>query len=434
MSSKNRIGNTARITILSAILNGCGGGGGGSSTADSTTVDGGTTGSPTPSAAAVYGTTSSQGDFATWTISGTNLSAVWQKINVNGSVAVTFTIRASCNAASIVHGERDCKITSATSDSIGVPAPSVGVSLKVLEAGGTALFVYTEPDPQAGLPSQFHIGVTVDPAGCLADVSGEYLYTHTGPGSQTLFGLYRIDANLESITHADFGMDGSSLADANLGYLVASETDNGHEPLTAMGCESGVQRVQLNGDEARILRTRNGALVFDLAAGQGGTIAFHRSRAAALRDFADKQFTLFSFSDDETHSYDIGKLTSGALTDEHDNPTVVLAGASLNAGSMSAIIEPISNATLERKFLTPVAYLENSNIAETIPDVRRVQGIYQLTRNAGDRGIIVTAMKGANGKLVAFGSVYAPGDVECEDETVSETQLFNSGSFVLVER
>jgi hypothetical protein len=57
-----------------------------------------------------------------------------------------------------------------------------------------------------------------------------------------------------------------------------------------------------------------------------------------------------------------------------------------------------------------------------------------VTRDTGEGNVIIIAMNGANGKLVAFGSVYAPRSVDCEDDSGPSIDLVNTGNFVLFER
>jgi hypothetical protein len=372
MAATNCIKHALSVFIFGSVLVGCGGGGGGGS---GSTIDPGSGGGndpspPNPSSTTTYGTTSSHGDFATWTITGTTLSAVWQKINLTGGVAATFRIQATCESSGATYGEHSCHVTSATTDAVGVPPPSIGTVFTVLEAEGTALFVYSAADSNTGLPSQLHTGIKYDPAGCAANISGQYLYVHSGPGSAELFGLYQIDTNFESIVHADFGMNGSALANAQLGYLTSNESSTGEELLHSIDCNAGVQRINFNGDEARILRTQNGALVLDLAAGHGGKVAFNRSHAAALEDFANKRFTALSYGDDAMHPYDLAALSSGAVTSENGRLLLRLSGTSSSTSSTTTTIEPISNATLQAKFMTPDPYLLNSALTGLVPDLQ----------------------------------------------------------------
>ena len=431
MASTFHIRHKFWIFILGGAIAGCGGGGG---SPVGNSDQGGEPGQPASSVTNTYGTTSSHGDFATWTISGVDVRAVWQKINLTGTVAATFTIQAICGSASATNGERACGITASTTDVAGIPPPKIGNTFKIVEAVGSALFVYTAADADTGMPSQLHIGVMHDSVGCNVDLSGEYLYTHIGPGSKSLFGLYRVDKNFEAINHADFGMHGGSLAEAQLHYLTDYGTSTGEELILNLGCEAGVQRVTFNGDEDRVLRTKTGTLILDMAAGQGGNIAFDRRQAAPLEDFANKRFTALSFSDDPAHPYDLATLNSGSVVTGDDSHFIDLSGIGIKESSMSARIEPISDRAIQAKFLPPESYLLNSALAQNVPEPRNVPGIYQVTRNPGEGGVILIAMKGANGKVVAFGSVYAPREVDCDADNSPPTQLLNAGSFVLIER
>jgi hypothetical protein len=430
-----RIKSAISALVFLTTLEGCGGGGGaGGATGGPGSGSGGDSG-PTPVGVTTsYGSTSSHGDFATWTISGTNVSAVWEKIHTDGTVAATFKISASCESEDVLFGDRACTITTSSTDVPSVLPPSVGTPLKLVEAVNSALFVFIDADAKSGLPSQLHIGILNDANGCTADLSGEYLYVHTGLGTKELFGLYAIDSNFESVRHAGFGMAGGSVKDASLGYVIDNSSVTGAHHLNTSSCKNGIQRIAFDGIESRLLRTHHGALVLDLAAGQGGNIAFHRAHAANLQDFANKRFTALRFGDSQGLPYDIAQLAGGDLIVNGDDQSVALTGTSQTDGSTGITLEPISNTAIQAKFVSPDSYQLNAALAEDIPDLRNVQGVFQISRQPGSRDAVIIAMKGANGKIIAFGSVFAASTQSCEDGDSSDAKLFNAGNFVFVER
>ncbi len=185
---KQYIGYTCLI-LMAVIMAGCNSSSSSSSTPATTT----------------YSTTSSKGDYAEWTITGSALNATWYVENTTGAIDYTYTIAANCGDPDS-YGVRSCAITSSSCDD-GVSlcsstTPPSG-SFDMMDVPGVALFVHTG----SGSTAQLHIGFAKDSTACTADISGDYTMIYTGLGRQENFGVYRSDASFINIIHADFGFD-----------------------------------------------------------------------------------------------------------------------------------------------------------------------------------------------------------------------------------
>lgn len=412
------------VNFLAFVLSlaACGGGSG----------SGGTSSTPTTH---TYSTTSSKGDYAEWTLTGDQLTATWNAIQTDGSIAYTFNFNATCGVADS-YGVRNCTVDAASSTctdgAITCPASFSG-SFNMMEAPGLALFVQTG----SGASRQLNVGFVKDSGACTQDVSGDYTTIHTGIGNTENFGMYRADSNLLNIVHADFGFD---TPDSNVTQTVAYRTASTTPAVTFgdAGCVNGVRTRTLGGITIRSMITASGLSVLDLPAGQGGLIAFKTVNAASLSDFANKSFGGITFPDDSGPQL-VG-VDSGPVSGNQVNITGVSTDGTAISLNIKALATPatISSPAYPDFTVAPIGYTSSSTVLATdyaTPAV--IPGLFKLDGLTDTSRVILAAMK-YNGKLIAVGMVY-------NYRTMSQTNpatgslfsadgLYNTGNFILFEK
>lgn len=210
-----------------------------------------------------YSSTSNKGDYAEWTFSGTQLSAKWQKIDSDGAILMTMNVIASCDTYDSKYNYFTCSISSQSTctdgkDECGDATPSG--TMQMMEVPGVAIFV----NAQADTDSQLHIGMLKDNSACSANVSGDYLFTHTALGSKELVGIYRSDDNFENITQAEFGLDAANATTTPLVQYMSG--NDGTVTFSDNTCADGVRSRSFDGKSLRSMITQSGIFVLDLPA------------------------------------------------------------------------------------------------------------------------------------------------------------------------
>lgn len=412
---------TGLLLVLS--LGACGGGGGsGGGNANNVTNY-------------TYATTSSNGDYAEWTISGDQLSAIWYVMQKDGLAAYAYLFNASCGIADSF-GVRNCTVDAASSQCIDQTVTCQGSftgDFDMMEEPGLALFVRTG----SGSSSQLAVGFAKDSGACTLDVSGDYTTIHTGLGSTENFGIYRFDTNLLNVIHGDFGFNTSG---ATTTPTVAYRTGTASIALTDDGCDSGV-RGRINGtDTIYYALTGGGLSVTDLPAGQGGLLSFKVANAATLADFANKSFGGISFSDKadaDPVSIDAGALIRGG----------VAMNATFASGNLkNFIINPLTSASLASSpaypdfTVAPSGYTSTSNpLATDYPAPADIPGLFKFDGNVlGDTGRVILAAMKFNGKVIGIGLVYdyrTTADINpVTGANFTAAGLYNTGNFILFEK
>ena len=277
--------------------------------------------------AVTYGSTSSTGDFAQWTVDGSTITAVWQVTeSVSGAIKRTLNISATCGAADATYGYKTCTIDSgsctAGTGSCSGETPPAGAQFHMLEVPGTAIFVHAGSGGAAGSggdTDQLHVGFTLDTT--CSDVAGDYTFMKVGKAQRDLFGVFRLNSDFSSITHATIGANTATCnGSTNTGSCTATPTwamsETGSE-LNAMAvtpsCSSGVRTLNLGGGKtARTIRSTGGTFIFDLPSGEGGVIGMPVAKAATAADFANKTFNGIAFPDNDGPK--LMAVTTGAVS------------------------------------------------------------------------------------------------------------------------
>lgn len=409
---------------LALVLNlgGCGGGGSNTSSAGSTSY--------------TYSTTSSKGDYAEWTLSGSQLTAAWNVIQTDGTIAYTLNFTSTCGMAD-TFGVHTCTVDAATSTcsngALTCPGTFTG-DFSMMEVPGVALFVHTG----SGSSSQLNVGFAKDSGACTQDVSGDYTTIHTALGSTENFGLFRADSNILNVTHGDFGFDTSN---STATPTVAYRTGTPDVTFSDSGCVNGVRTRVLvgSGDIIRSMMTASGLSVWDLPSGQGGLISFKTANAATLSDFANKSFGGISFPDDAPPE-PISAI-SGAVSGNQVDVTAVSGGG----GSLTVNIKALATTATATSpaypdfTVAPTGYTStNPTLATTYPTPAAIPGMFKLDGALADTGRVIMAAMKFNGKVIGVGMVY-------NYRTTSETNpstganftsdgLYNTGNYILFER
>ena len=397
---------------MAVLLAACGGGGGSSS-------------STTPTAV-TYGSTSTKGDYATWTIAGSNLTAVWQEIDSLGAIDSTINLTATCGTPDATYSFRTCTFVTITSTDPAATLPAIGSTFDILESPGNVIFVHTG---SAGTnDEQVHAGILKSSSGCTEDLTGDYIYSHAGFDHRDLWGFYTTTgSDFLDVTHADFSMVGASIASATMQYATGGGTGDGTGSIIGTTCTDGVRTVDLGVDgTARLVKTENGMFILDLPSGKGGIVAFKSSNAATPTNIAGKRFGVVVFEEQgTTKQTSLLDLTASAVVTSGGDSSITLTGTGNDLGStvINATLEPLSNPGLATRYATPAAYTANNTLATTFPDPKNVQGVFQVTTDAGPN-VILTMATGPAGKLIGFGN----------SSKLVGTNLRGKGSFFIFEK
>lgn len=398
--------------------------------------------SSSSSSARVYGTTGSTGDYADWTVDGDSLSAVWRVTDSLGAIDRTLNIEATCGAADATFGYKTCAITTASctdgaqacaSDS----APLAGFTFYAFEVPGLALMVKGE-----GADEQLHVGLLKDTS--CGSIAGDYTYMMTGILKQDLFGIYRTDADFNSVTHADFGFNngGTVSTTPSVSYTTGGGSGNGVETITGSGCTDGVRtRVVSGAATVRLAASSTGAFIVDLPSGQGGLVAFKTSNAATLADFAGKSFGGISFPDNGSEQ--LLSVTTGSSTGSAVplSSIAVLSGGTTNTDSTPDLaFKPVTTTSWEAVspsypiFTSSVsAYTDSANtLKDTYATPSAIPGLFVLdgtSQNGSDTGRVFAIAMKSNNKVLMFGSSYNHREV-----STGTYNLANSGAFIAFEK
>ncbi len=408
------------------ILSGCGGGG--SSTP------------PKVISSTTYSTTSNKGDYSEWTLSSDNsLHATWEVINDSGDVNYTYTIAASCVAANAdsvrqcTISKASCKATPATT----CPTTSPSGTFAMMEVPGVALLVHTTTGGD-----ELQVGFVKDANACNDDVSGDYTFIRTGVGLKDSFGMYRSDANFQTVKHSDFGFDtpATTWADYTSQSVAYLTDDGGSVTLGGNNCSNGVRERTMGAtDTLRTMMTASGLLVLDLPAGQGGMLSFNIKKAASLADFANKSFSGINFPDDgspETFHATFGSITSNKINFSISlNLPQVIGSEGLNImllGTSSVLINPAYP-----DFSTVPANYSSSPLQADYKTPKDIPGLFKMGKFQDKGRVILGAMK-FNNKVIAIGMVNNFRDANDTNPSTGSAftgpGVFNSGNFILFEQ
>ena len=403
------------------LLGSCGGGGG----------SGGTT--FTSGSGNTYATTSTRGDYAEWTLSGSTLNATWQVIDGIGQTDYTFSITASCDPADSFN-LRNCTIsTSSCTDGVSAcPADPTG-ELEIMDAPGVALFVNTDPGM---ISSQLHVGFAKNNNACTEDISGDYTYIRNGLGVNENFGMYRISAlNELNILHSDFGFDApDAVTTPNIIYRTGIES----EFFTDQGCSNGVRSRGAGGSSLRLMATSSGLFVLDLPAGQGGLLSYKTSSAASLVDFAGKSFTGITFPDNGAPEAIRAVFSASVTTVIGLNVTFPVSPPNshrlMRIGTADTQLAP-----LYPDFMTAPTVATDygaSLLAATYPTPADFPGLFKIDQLDDSGRIVIAAMK-SGGKVIGVGMVYNYRDGGDTNPSTgapfNPAGLYNTGNFIIFE-
>ncbi len=403
---------------LLVLLGSCGGGGGGSALSGSSN--------------STYATTSTRGDYAEWTLSGSTLNATWQVINNTGQTDYTFSITANCAAADAFN-LRTCTIStsSCTAGLLACPTDPTG-TLQIMEAPGVALFVNTDP---MGVSEQLHVGFVKNNNACADDISGDYTFIRTGLGVNENFGMYRISALDElNILHSDFGFDApDSVTTPSIIYRTGTES----ESFTDDGCVNGVRSRTISGNSLRLMVTSSGLFVMDLPAGQGGLLSFKTSNAASLVDFAGRSFTGISFPDNAPP--EALRAVFGAPTSNRIDFNVTFPGSapqSLDIMGLAATATT-SGPGYPDFGVAPGTY-GTFTLAIDYPTLEDIPGLFKFDGfDVSDSGRVIMAAMKSGGKVIGVGMVYNYRDSGDTNPSTgapfNPAGLYNTGNFIIFE-
>jgi hypothetical protein len=378
------------------------------------------------SSANTYGSTSSVGDYSQWTIDGNDLDVIWQRISTTGEVEKVYTVGATCTAADADFGYRTCTFESFSCADGTVACTSEDNAtgdFHVLEIPGVAIVVHMDG---AG-SGELHFGFSLDGAGCSTDVSGDYVYGRLNIGSDEVLGIYRVDSAFETVSHAGFGFSGTVTGTHALQYFTSG---GGTDTLGDVGCTNGVRtRTFASGSGPATLRammTNSGMFILDFPSGQGGLVSYKTDAAATLADFAGKEWTGISFTDEgETR---LLSATTAALTGSEVplSRVAFLNDATDTSGNIK--FTTLSGAP----FNTPTDYTSATDLGglnTAYPTVANFPGLFRITGINGNTTLF--GMK-FNNKVIAFGINYNDRDHDSNPGTPAVIR--NTGNFILFER
>ncbi len=356
-----------------------------------------------------YVASSTKGDLATWTIDGDNFSVIWKVTDTSGAIKRTLTITGTCAAADANFKHRACTVGTAScadGNTACVPSdsPTAGQVFNLLEVPGTAMMVRTPSD------SELHVGVI---AGDCAAVAGDYSFVKTGLGETGIFGMYRLGSAFDSVTHADFKFTNVTTLPVGTEY----SDPNGVVAITGATCDGGVWTGTVNGSTIRFTNTASGIFLIDLPSGSGGIVSIRTAAAASIGDLAGKTFYGVTFPDNG--SPELLNATTGASTGSFVPLTSVniLSGGIPTAQTVPA--EQGFYSLTDFSGQTPSGpnfnvaptgpgdnYTTNA-LAATYPTTKDIPGLYWMKTQdpAPPKGLMVVAMKDANGKILLFGVV-----------------------------
>lgn len=420
------------ITLAFAILLAC-------SKSETTTTSGTT-----------YAATSSTGDYAQWTISGTTLSGTWQVTNSTGAITKTLTITATCGSADATYGYMTCAVSSSScADGTTVcgasDAPAAGTAFYAFEVPGFALFVKAQ---DGNAKNELQVGFALDTTCPTASATtSDYSFIHLGNAQTDLFGVMRITPTFTALTHADFRMGrGSCTAGTSSGgcsatptvlYSNGNGTGTGVETITSTSCSSGVQTVVLNGSlTIRASASTSGNMIVDFPSGLGGIIAFPVSTAATLSDLASRSFGGIVFPDNG--SANLATVTTGAVS----GSTVPVSAITFQNGGSTNIVSPMFRAAANTSTLTspaypnftavPTGYSNNPTLPATYATPSAIPGLFVIDgASATDNGRVVTTAMKYNGKTYIFGAVY---NWRNNQYGYSSFDNVNSGAFIFFQK
>ena len=410
---KNTIAYSLALIIGATLFYGCGGGGS----------------DETPSVeSSTYATTSTKGDYTEWTLSGSDMHAVWQAVNSDGGIDYTHTFDARCGAETST-GLRECTFTTVTcTDGLAVCPPPPTGTFSMMSVPDVALFVHTG----TGMSSQLHVGFSKDDTSCTVDVSGDYTFIRTGLGQRDTFGLYRSDANFINILHADFGFE---TIDGNMNQTLSYNTGTETQTLTNNGCTDGVRFREVGGSDIRSMMTRSGLFVLDLPAGEGGLLSFKVENAATLADMAGKNFGGYTFPDNGDP--EAISVTSGEVIGNRVAMTATLSARIEDVRIMDlGTSDSMLNPAYPNFAVAPSGY-SASTLSSTYATADSIPGLYKFD-GLNDNGRVIFVAMVHNAKTILLGMVYNYRDTDdlnpSTDANFSEAGLYNTGNFILFER
>lgn len=388
-----------------------------------------------------YGSTSTKGDYATWTISGDSMSIEWQVPSATGAINYTYSISATCGSENATYHYKTCTVSSASCTAGALACsgtPTAGTTFDMMAVPGVAIFVHTG---SGTANEQLHVGVVADANACSSDISGTYVFIRTALGEEDLFGMYSSDSNFTTVNHADFRMSaGSSTATPTIVYNAGGGTGTGLESLTGSSCSNGLRTRTLSGSQIRSMMTASGLFILDLPSGSGGLVSFKTSNAASISDFASKSFSGISFPDNSTPQ--AIAATSGALSSGAVSLTANVGGSTINLS-----LKPFSDATSAATnpaypsfTAAPTNYTNNTGIRPNYATPSVFPGMFRIDNAdnfASDTGRVLLAGMKYNNKVIAFGVVYnwrTTGMTKPDGSNFGSNNLYNTGNFLLFER
>jgi hypothetical protein len=272
-------------------------------------------------------------------------------------------------------------------------------------------------------------------------VAGDYTFLHLGNRQTDLFGLYRVNADMSQLTHADFMMytglcpgsaDGACTQTPTVAYSTGGGAGTGIESPMGNACSAGVRSFKLGSQTIRASQSQSGVFVLDLPSGQGGLVAFRTSEAAGLSDLANKSFGGISFPDNGPPQ--LLSATTGAVSGNSVPITSITykggGGPNITGPLFRPVTDPTSTAALPRlPFYTQVpnpGTYANSPLQATYSTPSTIPGLFAIDGTYGDTGRLVLAAALYKGKVLGFGSVYNWRQIP--------NAYLNSGAFILFEK
>jgi len=385
-----------------------------------------------------YSSTSTRGDYAEWTITGTNTKILWKVTDSTGAITMTHNVIATCGAADATYAYRTCTVTSATcTNGTQTCSGTASGTFDMMDVPGVALFVHTGSGTTS---DQLHVGILKDSTACSADISGDYTYVRAGLGNSELFGMYRTGADFTTVSHADFGLTAAtSTTTPTVAYLTNGGTGTGDDTLGGTGCGDGVRERTGGSSTFRSMMTRSGLFIFDMPAGQGGIISFKTSYAASLSDLANKSFAGISFPDNSAAQAIAG--TTGASTGTSVPITAQVKGVT---GTQAFEFRPFTNTTslatspaFPNFTSTPTNYSNNATIRTSYSTPSTFPGMFRVDGSLTDSGRVVLAAMKYNGKVIIFGVTYnwrTTTQTKPDGTNFPSDGLYNTGNFLLFEK
>lgn len=349
--------------------------------------------------------------FGTWTFTDGALTASLATTN-SGVVQYTVNVNATCAAPSSDFGFQLCTTgegSSCTAGAVACPsgaAPSAGVTFFLKTVEGVALFALTENELHAGIVQ----------GSCAANIAGDYLFAHMGVGSQDLFGMYKLDATITNVTHADFGVRATNTAaDPDDREVFYSTGDPGGDiTISGATCSNGVWTIPTPSGDIIATLTDSGLFLLNKGS-EGGILSFKLANAATLADLSGKTIAGIQFPDnaspspiavtfgtptanDISGSAKMGQI-SGTTLSVAETATVTIKKASAQADLTLDLTAPVADGP------GPTAYASNSHFPTLYATIADIPGLYVVPPAMGDNGLVLLSIGKLNGKLLAFGVV-----------------------------